>query len=277
MNVPNKTPEVTIVMSAYNSEKVVGRAIESVINQTFTDWCMLIVDDASTDGTRALLYSYAEKDGRITVIHNSENMGLAASLNKAISLVDSPLIARMDDDDECLPERLELQVSFMQNNPDVDVCGTGAFYVGKNERHTRHPVIPPERHDELINAIFSAAPFIHPTVIYTKEFIDRAGGYDEDFRRSQDKDLWLRTYKTSVFHNLQEPLIYYTAPQKPKLVNMLNGVMLYYRAAKRDGELTRHLWHIARPIFHYMLISMRLKKFKHGINPGHTDERQRND
>ena len=95
--------------------------------QTYKDWDMIVVDDASTDGSRDLLLNVSKDDPRIQLLFNANNIGLAASLNKALGHAKGPLIARMDGDDICFPERFEKQVDFFMKNPEVDVLGTNAL------------------------------------------------------------------------------------------------------------------------------------------------------
>ena len=114
-------PEISAIMSVYNGEAYLKEAIDSVINQTFVDWELIIINDCSTDSTEDILSAFAEKDERIKVYTNEVNMKLPASLNRAISLCSGKYIARMDADDICLPDRFEKQYRFMEDNKDVSL------------------------------------------------------------------------------------------------------------------------------------------------------------
>jgi glycosyltransferase involved in cell wall biosynthesis len=116
------TPAISVAMSVYNGERFLAEAIESVLGQTFADLEFLIVDDGSTDGSRAMIEAYAAKDARIRPILR-ENRGLIASLNQMLDEARAPLVARMDADDVCLPERLAQQVAFLDAHPDYGVLG----------------------------------------------------------------------------------------------------------------------------------------------------------
>ena len=109
-----KTPEISVIMSVYNGEEYLESAIESVMNQTFKDWELIVINDCSTDSTAEILDRLAKKDERIKVHPNEVNLRLPKSLNKAISLCSGKYIARMDADDICLPERFEKQYKFME-------------------------------------------------------------------------------------------------------------------------------------------------------------------
>lgn len=122
-------PEISVVLSVYNDAKYVGVAIESVLAQTFTDFELIIIDDASTDESLSIARDFA--DERIRIVENEENLGLTKSLNKGISLAQGKYIARMDSDDICLPTRFEKQVAYLDAHPDVGVCGGWVELIGE--------------------------------------------------------------------------------------------------------------------------------------------------
>src|SRR5450759_3317756 len=117
---------VTVVLSVYNQADSLPAAIESLFRQTYSDWDLLAIDDASTDGSLTVLQRYGLQDRRVRVLRNVRNMGLAASLNIGWRTAKGDLIARLDADDECLEGRLAAQVAFFREHPNVDVLGTGA-------------------------------------------------------------------------------------------------------------------------------------------------------
>ena len=112
-------PEISVIMSVYNGEEYVAEAVESILNQTFSDFELIVIDDCSTDTTGEILKRLAERDERVKVHPNEVNLRLPSSLNKAISLARGRYIARMDADDIALPERLERQYAFMEAHPNV--------------------------------------------------------------------------------------------------------------------------------------------------------------
>ena len=112
-------PDISVIMSVYNGETYLEEAIESVRKQTFKNWELIIINDCSTDSTSEILADFSLRDERIKVYTNEVNLKLPSSLNKAISLCSAKYIARMDADDICLPERLEKQYKFMEENRDV--------------------------------------------------------------------------------------------------------------------------------------------------------------
>lgn len=199
---------VTVLMAVWNESDNICDAIDSIINQTYNNWDLLVIDDCSTDCTQRLLLQYEKQDSRITVIRNSKNLGLARSLNIGLRAAKGDLIARMDGDDTCFPERLDKQVHFMKHNPRIDVLGSGAELVNKNGK-TVGFVCMPETHQEIYSSIYKKNPFIHSSVIMRKEFIARSKGYANHLRRKQDYVLWAKMLKSSKYHNIPDILIRY--------------------------------------------------------------------
>ncbi|MEN6462126.1 MAG: glycosyltransferase family 2 protein, partial [Syntrophomonas sp.] len=134
------TPLVTVLMAVYNGEQFLKESIDSILSQTFSDFEFIIVDDASTDNSRALIDSYA--DPRIRVISNAHNLRLAGSLNRGLSLARGKYVARMDADDISLRQRLEKQVAFMESRPDIGVSGSWLECFGDKRQVWEYPVDP---------------------------------------------------------------------------------------------------------------------------------------
>lgn len=204
------TPKISIVMAAYNEERDIEKALDSILAQTFTDWELIIIDDGSTDATVDVIKRYTEKDSRINFVCNETNMELSASLNKGIGLAQSDLIARADADDTNLPERLAKQYEYMQANPEIDVLGTAAFLLDESG-HRSSSFSYPLTHDELKNLPFLKNHFFHPSVMFRRRFFKVTGLYDSRYSRGQDKELWLRGLKAGCrYANLPEQLIEYS-------------------------------------------------------------------
>lgn len=171
------TPEISIVMPVYNSERYLKQAIESILEQTFKNFEFLIIDDQSTDRSRQIATEYAQKDDRIRVISNSNKKGLVAALNLGIANSRAPWIARFDSDDICLPSRLDAQMTFLKNHPKIKVVG--AFFTLFNEdgdiqtiKHPTHPL-------EISYKFTWNTRLGHPTVIFNKEIGIHLGGYPQ--------------------------------------------------------------------------------------------------
>lgn len=197
-------PEVTVVMAIYNEPiEWIKLSINSILNQTFKDFEFIIVNDKpDREDNVQLLNEYAQKDKRIKVITNEENIGLTKSLNKGISVARGEYIARMDADDISMPLRFEKQVSILNRNIEVGICGTAVQLFGDK----KGTIFYPRRNDSVY--LFLDNCFAHPTVMMRREIAEM--GYDENCRCSQDYDLWNRAYSAGIhFFNIQEPLLFY--------------------------------------------------------------------
>jgi len=211
--------QVSILMAVYNQKATIIRAINSIINQTYSNWEMVIIDDHSTDGTYALLVEVAQSDQRIKVYRNEKNIGLAKSLNFGATKISNQLIARMDGDDISKSTRIEKQIAFMLENPSIDVVGTGAELIDDNGEFINLSLLP-ESHEDLKDIIVKKSVFFHPSVMIRKSFFDITGGYSENLIRGQDYELWIKgLYRGAKYHNLQEPLIEYRTSSKNKSIN----------------------------------------------------------
>lgn len=196
--------KVTVLMSVYNGEKYLREAIDSILNQTFTDFEFLIVNDASTDGSMRILQSY--DDTRIRIINNENNIGLTKSLNKGMSFSKGTYIARMDADDISYPERLEIQYHYMENNPDVGVVGSWTEVIDENG-NTIDFWKCPYSSEEIYYILNFRNCLTHSSVMFRKDFIVHYGGYDETIDKAQDYELWNRISKTLEIVQIQELLV----------------------------------------------------------------------
>ncbi|MCL2165163.1 MAG: glycosyltransferase [Oscillospiraceae bacterium] len=189
-------------------------AVESILDQTFSDFVFLIIDDASTDTTPDILSRYAAQDSRIKIITNERNLGLTASLNKGLSHIDTPYIARMDADDISLPERLEKQLAFMEGRPEIVALGCWAESIdamGVSTEsswftHIQQYLEPVDIHKALLmgNSIL-----VHPSMMLRTAVLKAVDGYRVCFRYAQDYELWLRLLPVGKLAVLPEVLLRY--------------------------------------------------------------------
>jgi glycosyltransferase involved in cell wall biosynthesis len=140
-------PRISVVMSVYNGEKYLRQAIESILQQTYTDFEFIIIDDGSTDSSREIIQSYDDK--RIRLVINEQNIGLTKSLNKGIRLAKGEFIARMDADDISLPQRFEKQVAYLDSHPEVGVLGTYANIIDHRGKIINNIIFPTE-HETIL-------------------------------------------------------------------------------------------------------------------------------
>lgn len=177
---------VTIGLPVYHAEKWVGEAIESILRQTYGDWELIVtIDEANASLSEVLEVRSEEFGGKIRIVADGEHRGISYRINQQVAMARGEYFARMDADDVMLPERLALQVKYLQEHPEVDVCGTGA----------------------------GEWTFIHPSVMGRTEWF-RQNPYRSECDGCEDWDLWLRTKDNSTFGFIDTPLIYYRQSEK---------------------------------------------------------------
>ena len=200
-------PIVSVVMGVYNSERHLRQAVESILNQTFSDFEFIIVNDGSTDSSRAILESY--DDSRILLLHNRDNIGLTRSLNKGLAIARGDYVARMDADDISMRRRLGKQVAFFKVHPAVGILGTSGVKID-SKGHYVGLLEMPASNLQIRWASLLGNPFLHPTVMVRRAILKcRDLTYDEAFETAQDYDLWTRTLRCTLGANLSEALIRY--------------------------------------------------------------------
>lgn len=207
------TPIISIIMSVYNGEKYLSQSIESILRQTFKDFEFIIVDDASTDSSYRIIQEYAKSDERIIIIKNPSNLGLAQSLNIALSHARGNFIARMDADDIALENRLEAQLSYLKENPEIVLIGSSVYFVdSKNNIVSRtHVSSDPEI---LKKQLYYQNICAHPTWMFKREILKDLKGY-RDLPVAQDYDFLLRLcFLKSDISNIDSPLLYYRLSDK---------------------------------------------------------------
>lgn len=223
-------------MSVYNEENTVENAILSILKQTYSFWELIVVDDCSADNTRNIIEKYCIIDKRVKLIQNKKNRGLAYSLNKAIYHSKGQFIARMDGDDFSLPQRFEEQVKFLNENENIMVLGSSAFYSSKHG-FSGKKINVPKCHKKIMRCIFKKNPFIHPSVMVRREFYLKTGGYDIKMRRAQDYDLWLRGRFVGQYHNLQTPLLVYNFQRKSSIRNIIDVLQIKLKNSSRVYDI----------------------------------------
>ncbi len=201
----NSTPKVTVLMPVFNAELYIKESVESILNQTFSDFEFLIFDDCCTDNTRTIINSY--NDPRIKLIINEKNLGLTTSLNIGLKIARGEYIARMDGDDISLPTRLEKQVEYMERFPQLGICGTWIETFGFEKKTV---VNFTDNWNLLkVQSIFSS-PLAHPSVLIRKKFLEAYHlEYDTHFVIAQDYDLWSKAVAHFDIGMISEVLLRY--------------------------------------------------------------------
>ncbi|WP_167632356.1 glycosyltransferase family 2 protein [Mariprofundus ferrooxydans] len=200
-----ESPVISIGMPVFNCRKTLHDAVVSILQQSFANWELLILDDGSTDGTAELARSF--NDPRIRVFSDGSNRGLAARLNEAICQSRGEYFARMDGDDIAYPKRLALQLDYLLNHPEVDLVGGWAL-VFDSSMHARGRRMPPEFHADICAAPWRGFPLIHPTYMARKTWFEHFP-YDERMNKAQDQVLLATSCLSSRFANVQEIVLAY--------------------------------------------------------------------
>ena len=212
-----KGPKVSVVMSVYNGAEHLREAVESILNQTFTDFEFIIVDDGSADSTWDILKSY--EDPRIVLARNRENIGLTKSLNEGLGMMKGDYIARQDADDVSLPERLGEQVAVLDDEQGVGlVCSS--FVEMNHEGQEVGTVILPAKDHEIMDYLLRWNCLCHGAVMFRRECVARIGVYRDEFQFAQDYDLWLRIAERYKVANLSRPL--YKRRISPGIISIIH-------------------------------------------------------
>lgn len=201
LNPPVPPPRVSVLLPAFNALATLPRAVASICAQTFTDWELLVVDDGSMDGTAAWLRAAAVREPRLKAIAQP-HAGIVAALNRGLAVATGEFIARMDADDESLPERLAEQVALLDTQPQVGLVSSLVEFAGDRAASAGYA-----RHVDWLNSVVAAeqialsrfieSPFAHPSVMFRRELAARHGGY-RDGEFPEDYELWLRWAEAGV-------------------------------------------------------------------------------
>jgi glycosyltransferase involved in cell wall biosynthesis len=221
-------PQLSVIMPVYNAAMYLREAIDSVLNQTFTDFEFFIIDDASTDDSVTLIKSYT--DNRIILIQKPINTGYTDSLNSTIPLCKGKYIARMDADDVCVAERFLVQYNYLEANANVLVLGTNYDIIGNPNLVPNVPI----NGNEVKLFALTQSPVAHPSVMMrTLIFTQHKLTYNKAFEPAEDYDLWARVLELGAIENLPQVLLHYrihasqvSQTQNVKQLNAANSIRL---------------------------------------------------
>lgn len=239
-------------MGIYNCQDTLSLSIESILNQTYKNWELIMCDDASTDNTYNIAESYRVKNpNQIILIRNNKNSGLASSLNHCLQYATGKYVARMDGDDLSEPVRFEKQVDFLKRNPDIHLVGSsmsvfnGSKYCGINKYKPY-----PDKFDLRFGPCFA-----HATIFTYKYVYDHLGGYTVSklLTRTQDYELWFRFFKAGFRgHNLEEPLYVVIEDEKTlkrrKLIVYSRAVFIRFAGFKLLNYPLKYYPYILKPV-----------------------------
>lgn len=224
-------PAVSIVMPAYNVEQFVGEAIESVRQQTFRDFELLVVDDGSTDGTAVVVEHHSRADGRIILLRQ-HNRGLSTARNVALQHSRGAYIAILDSDDAWMPSFLAAQVELLERKPDVDIVTGNAWNLGGPSDGQAAAPSPDTRPDPDLRRLLEDETAVFIMSVFRRRVYEAIGGFDEAFRSNEDYDFWLRA-AVAGFRFLRDdrPAGYYRRRAdslSADELRMLNGILCVY-------------------------------------------------
>lgn len=202
--------KISVVMSVYNADKYLKESIDSILQQTYTDFEFIIINDGSTDKTDEIINTYLDK--RIIYIKNKQNLGLPASLNKGIKLAKGKYIARMDSDDISLPIRFEKQLDYMENNPQCVLLGASVQFFGNKNKIGK---ITGDSKELFYKYLTGGIMVFHPVAMFRRSIvIENNEFYNEQYTSSQDFDLWNRLKHYGSVENLSEVLLNYRSHEE---------------------------------------------------------------
>ncbi len=240
MNNPedNTSPRVSIIIPTYNRLKMLEKSIESVFAQSYKDWELIIIDDASTDETEERMTQLAsrEKSVRYMRIPRIEGKGISEYLNIGLRNSKGEYIARIDDDDYwCHKDKLKMQVEFLDKNPEYVVVGGGVILVDENGDEL-FKYLKKETDEEIRRFALYSNPFTHATVMFRKETAMKLGGY-RSMKHVEDMELWLRMGKVGKLYNFKEYFItYMTAGQNKSFLQQRENSRTVVDVVKMHGK-----------------------------------------
>ena len=247
-------PTISVVMGIYNCASTLTEAVNCIINQTYTDWELIMCDDCSTDDTYKVALSLAEKDERIILLKNEKNLTLAPTLNKCISLARGEYIARMDGDDICKKDRFEKEIAILESNPNIAVVGCNMDLFDENGIYRKVFYIE----NPTIKDLVKASQFCHASCIMRAEVLKQLNCYNtsNECNRVEDYDLWVRMYAAGyVGYNIQETLYSMRDDRNAKKRRNFKNRINESRVMKRAFKLAK------MPFYKYPLVFVPILKY----------------
>lgn len=201
-------PLISVLMPVYNAHKYLREAIESILNQSYPHFEFIIVDDCSSDASWQMIRYYAQRDQRMKIFKNSSNQGIVRTRNKCFELRSpfSGYSAIMDADDISLPNRLELEVAFLEDRREYGIVGGNIIIIDENSRTIGKRIYSG---CNIEDAIYIKSPFAQPCVMIRNSVLKNVGLYDHRYSVAEDLDLWFRILDDSKGHNLDNFLLKY--------------------------------------------------------------------
>lgn len=234
------SPAVSVLMPVYNSSQFLSEAIDSILEQSLTDFELVIIDDGSTDGSLVTLKNYVKKDPRIKLV-TRENRGISSTRNELVSLAAGKYIAWMDSDDVSHKRRLEKQVTYLSENLGIVAVGSLVNFIDDDgDKICRWNVPLTNNEIDKLHIVGSGAALIFPASMMVKQVVDSVGGFDESLTGAEDLCLFLRLSEKGKIENINELLFTYrlhvsSISHEKKLIIRQDTQKVINEARKRRG------------------------------------------
>lgn len=260
---------ISILMGIYNCEETLSEAIESILNQTYSGWKLIMCDDGSTDRTCEIAERYCEKyPNQIILLKNEVNKGLNYTLNHCLKYADTEYVARMDGDDISLPTRLEKEISFLDQHPEYAIVSCPMIYFDENGEWGQGKTFG----EPKIESIAKSTPFCHAPCMVRREAYLAVNGYTVDKRllRMEDYHLWIKMFYNGYRgYNLNEPLYKMrddrNATKRRAYKYRINEAYVRYIAVKMLKLSKRNYIYIIRPLI-VGLLPLKIYEYLHKKN-----------
>ncbi len=240
-------PKISLIIGVYNGAGKLRESLDSILSQTFSDFEIVIVNDASTDETATVLSEYAVRDTRIKIIINEKNFGLTKSLNRGIIASSGDYIARMDNGDISYPARFEKQVAFLDTHKEY--CMVGSFANLTNDASVVIGVLQyPATNEEIVRKLIRHNLFVHSSVMMRRSILEEVGFYNEAWRYAQDYELFFRMIQKGKVANIAEPLVSYRISEE-SITKSKNKKQVMFAIRARQEAIRRGQYSIFTTIF----------------------------
>ena len=235
--------KVAVIMPVYNADRFLRECLDSILAQTFRDFVLIVCDDGSRDGSSQILAEYAARDSRMLVLTNRENLGIPLTRNRLLSAVppECEYLAIMDSDDVCMPDRLERQVKFLSDHPDLCGVGSSLEIIDEDSRTTGfrcYPVSP----EEIRLAMPDRNVISQSSLMLRRAAFEEVGGYRPGLVCCSDYECWLRMLEKHDFANLPDPVLKYRMSPSQSKQSKLRLTLRNTLKIQSDYRTRTHSW-----------------------------------
>ena len=207
-NIKMNSPLVSVILSTYNGSKYIIESIDSVLRQSYKFFEFIIINDCSSDNTEQVILEYQKNDKRVIYLKNKKNLWLTSSLNRWLSQARGEYIARIDDDDIWMLDKLEKQILFMEKNLDYWLCGTSTIVIDQNGEEIKRTLMR-YSNIEIKDNLLKSNQFTHSSIIMRRSILEEVWYYSKIYNGAEDYELWLRIWQISKLYNIVQYLTKY--------------------------------------------------------------------